>query len=1064
MTRAASLLAKLSRPRLHGTVLRERLFLRLDDLQAAPVTLVSAPPGAGKTTLVASYLESRKVGGIWFQMDAGDRDPSTFFYYLGLAESALPGRKRRRSLPLLTPEYTSDLPGFARRSFRELFSRLAEPAAIVFDNFQEVGEDGPLHAALSAALDEIPPGIRVFLISRHPPPDRYVRLAANRAMGQLGWDDIRLTRDEVADLLATIDLAPSPQTALTLYEHCDGWAAGLLLLAEHLRRGQTPTTPATHESLGQVFAYFADQFFDGLFPDERRMLMRMSFLPAVSDRLARDITNEPTAAGLLARLYRRHLFTDLRSASESRYVFHALFRTFLQHRARTELTEVERRSTARRAAELLQAGREPQEAMALYVAAGDFTAAEALVRAEAASLIGQGRWKVVVDWIDAFPSEHTAARPWLLYWVGSAWSGIDPARARAHLQQAHTVAIGTGEAECAVLSAAGMVDSYFLEYVDFVPLTPWLAHVDRMFDPGFRFSGADAELRAHSAMIVGCTYRDPDHPHVERCVQRVRELLSSDAAIDVNLRVAAGTHLMLYGAFMARLDEGLRASAMTVPLLSDPSVHLFRRMFAWAVTCWYATCASDQALGGRAVDALESLAREEGMHIAERFACILGYYLDVDRRDTTSARKRIDRFEAIMIPSQPYEVASLVNMKSWHGLHTGDVPLTRRHSAEAVRLFESAGSIPHIINAYIAHLWGCVEAGDQDAAVAAIEALRRLTDGRNMAWGRWAPDAAEAVRALRTGDEAVLRERLGTLFGQQRDASDYYAHQFSWCTPWASALAVAALQRDVFAANVVGFARTFRLPSPDPTVTTWPWAVRIVTLGRFEVQVDGAALAFTGRAPRRTLLLLKALIAMGSRGVRDFRLIDALWPDEEGDVARDAFRVALHRLRKLLVHPDTIVVEDGQVSLNLENCWVDAVAFERALQSGTGSDLALRLYEGEFLPDDRDEPWSAPCRERLKQRYLRRVHEIGERREGEGRHDEAAALYAQVLEADPTAEAVACGLMRCHHALGRIADALSVYHRLSRSLQAAYDVPPGPAARSLYEQIRAAASPGEASA
>ena len=90
---------------------------------------------------------------------------------------------------------------------------------------------------------------------------------------------------------------------------------------------------------------------------------------AVSDRLVRDITGETAAAGLLARLYRRQSFTDRRSAGESRYVFHAMFRSLLQHRARTELGDEERQSTARRAGALLQAGREPREAMALYLTA-----------------------------------------------------------------------------------------------------------------------------------------------------------------------------------------------------------------------------------------------------------------------------------------------------------------------------------------------------------------------------------------------------------------------------------------------------------------------------------------------------------------------------------------------------------------------------------------------------------------------------------------------------------------------------------------------------------------------
>lgn len=84
---------------------------------------IHEPPGAGKTTLVASYLHARKVPGIWYQVDAGDGDPATLFYYL---RQTLPASRRAR-LPLFTLEYLPDLPGFARRFFRKLFARLPRP-------------------------------------------------------------------------------------------------------------------------------------------------------------------------------------------------------------------------------------------------------------------------------------------------------------------------------------------------------------------------------------------------------------------------------------------------------------------------------------------------------------------------------------------------------------------------------------------------------------------------------------------------------------------------------------------------------------------------------------------------------------------------------------------------------------------------------------------------------------------------------------------------------------------------------------------------------------------------
>jgi DNA-binding SARP family transcriptional activator len=399
-------------------------------------------------------------------------------------------------------------------------------------------------------------------------------------------------------------------------------------------------------------------------------------------------------------------------------------------------------------------------------------------------------------------------------------------------------------------------------------------------------------------------------------------------------------------------------------------------------------------------------------------------------------------------------MASLVNMKAWQGIYAGDVALTRRHAAAAARLFEAAGSIPHSINAHIAWLWGSVEAGDAEGIVAAGQALRELTASRNMAWGRWALDAADAVTAMRAGDEDLLRDRLERLFAQRWDRTDYYAHQFSWCASWASSLAIAALRRDILADNVRHFVRVFRLPAPDLTVIQWPWPVHVTALGRFEVRVDGVPLGFAGRAPHRTLLLLKVLIALGGTDVKDYLIMDVLWPDDDGDVARDAFRVALHRLRRLLVHPHSILVEDGQVSLNPAVCWVDTLALERALRSDEEPDLALRIYQGDFLPGETSEGWSAPCRERLRRMFLRRVQEIGDHHEHHGRQREAAALYTRALEAAPASEAVAFRLMRCHHALGDTSAALEVYGRLADALHASSGIRPNEATEALRQQIR----------
>jgi DNA-binding SARP family transcriptional activator len=212
------------------------------------------------------------------------------------------------------------------------------------------------------------------------------------------------------------------------------------------------------------------------------------------------------------------------------------------------------------------------------------------------------------------------------------------------------------------------------------------------------------------------------------------------------------------------------------------------------------------------------------------------------------------------------------------------------------------------------------------------------------------------------------------------------------------------------------------IPAPAPRVT-----VRM--LGMLEVLVDGIAPPEGKKQPRRTLALLKAIVALGGRDVCRATLADALWPELEGDKAQNALTVTLHRLRTYLGVVGAITVRHGRLSLEPHHVWVDALEFEastRAVNAANCRDLVERifdLYRAPFLAAESEEPWTVRMRERLRSRFVSIVAGAAAALEARDRPAEAATVYERGLAADDLVGAFHDGLVRCLTRLGRISEA-----------------------------------------
>jgi DNA-binding SARP family transcriptional activator len=249
-------------------------------------------------------------------------------------------------------------------------------------------------------------------------------------------------------------------------------------------------------------------------------------------------------------------------------------------------------------------------------------------------------------------------------------------------------------------------------------------------------------------------------------------------------------------------------------------------------------------------------------------------------------------------------------------------------------------------------------------------------------------------------------------------------------------------------------------------IASWPWPLAIRTLGRFALARDGAPLEVRGKAQKKPLELLKALVALGAEGVDAARLAALLWPDAEGDAAKGSFDTTLYRLRKLLGRDDLLVLAEGKLSLNRGQCWLDVRAFEQAARDADADPAAeelarlgravLEAYPGHFLAAEEDAPWAVEPRDRLRSKLVRTVLGLGERLQAAGRWTEAVALYDRALELDNLAEGLYRGLMICQRALGQTAAALQAYRRCRELLSVVLGVAPSAETEAVRRSLDAA--------
>ncbi len=354
--------------------------------------------------------------------------------------------------------------------------------------------------------------------------------------------------------------------------------------------------------------------------------------------------------------------------------------------------------------------------------------------------------------------------------------------------------------------------------------------------------------------------------------------------------------------------------------------------------------------------------------------------------------------------------------------------------------------------------------GDWFAAIPIFERAHRAGTGIQAEYCTCLANFARALDQAERGDAAEAQRSLAAAwaFARLREWTGFFR-----ATPKVVArLCAWALEAGIepnFARRVIA---DRRLEAEGIEVAAWPWPIRVRTLGRFEVEIDGAALAMRGKVAGKPLELLQFIIASGGSDVASGNAQFALWPDLDGDKAKSAFNVAVHRLRKLLGRDEAITLELGRLGLDTRVMWVDCLAFEALADqvtlplTGAGAQQAQRaqaLYGGHFLHDDAEHAWLMVHRSRLASKFKRLVRALAEHATAEGDSARARNLLERAIELDPLAEDLARTLMELLAAQGEHAAALAVHQRCVASLERLLGAQPSAAMRELAVRLRSGA-------
>lgn len=409
---------KLNRPvTSHDIIARPELFSLLDVSHAAPLTLISAPAGYGKSTLVSAWLQQREFLYGWLSLDEEDNHLLLVASYLIAAiQTQNPHIGANTTAMLRAPLQPSE--STLTRTLINDLNAIEQDCWLVLDDYHLI-HDATVHRLIAALLRYPPPKLHLILLTREEPPLPLSPLRGSGQLLEIGADHLRFSEDEAGAFLTTLlGYLPDGHTALQMIQKIEGWPIGLSLLAYSLRQQiDISGTLANGRSLDlqYIIDYFSQEVFAHVAVQTRTFLMATSLLENVCSALAQTLLPEADIGGhLLVRLWKSNLFVVPVDTQGEWYRYHDLFRQFLRQEAKKQFVPSEIQHMQRVAARWYEDRGMLDEAFHHVLLLDDLNDAVQFVIRHRHRLLDREQWSKLEIWLEHLPPDQVRQQPALL--------------------------------------------------------------------------------------------------------------------------------------------------------------------------------------------------------------------------------------------------------------------------------------------------------------------------------------------------------------------------------------------------------------------------------------------------------------------------------------------------------------------------------------------------------------------------------------------------------------------------------------------------------------------------